>query len=272
MAKIGERKRRDWGGLLEAHLRLIGELDDPEPSGDDEAAPTLAAAAGDDSEWSYEGYDVRPEAALALGHVFLSVVGLTGGTTRILGLHSSASAGWSRLETELEDRHLSAAIETLELSRWPIDAIEGEEPQVVGHLFRDECPLCLRRSFLVDVMNTGARCKAPACGAWILPNDDRPGLVDAGWPHGHQMAFALRFEDAVNALRGWGSPVTLEAGESSYDEVEDEIAKRLGAGRHVAPKTREERLANAAREAKGRAAALLEPDAKPEGPKLWESS
>ena len=228
MPRLGERPRRDWASLIK-HIKTSEE----QKAAEERAAARVAARSADPTVFtSYGRYDQRPEATEVLGYVFVALITELSGDQRLLGVFPDEGSGWSALEGELSEWG-EDLVDALTLTRWCIGHSAEEEgaEQIVGHVLREHCPLCDHRTMLLDVMNKAARCRAEGCGAYIIPNETKPGKVDAGWPQGHQMAFAIEFDAALQALRAWGAPTTLAAsagtGADTHETAVAAYAKQL---------------------------------------------
>jgi hypothetical protein len=143
------------------------------------------------------------------------------GTAIGMGCFSTEEIAWQVLKTFLGKSEQMSLTEASVVA-WDVDVLGEDGMTVLSSLEGKICPVCLRRTFWVDLEHLSALCYGSSCSAWIEQSTVDPEIVDCGWPPLRFLKQVKDIEEAYNELRTIGSDVA-----SSMEQTNDAITQQM---------------------------------------------
>ncbi len=131
--------------------------------------------------------------------VFVPSVVEQDGDTIGLGCFSSEETAWQVLRAFLQKSEQMLLTKSSVII-WDVDRVGEDGMTVLSTMECKDCPVCLRRTFWVDLDNFSALCHGSACSAWIEENTIDSEIIDCGWPATRFLKQNKSIEEAVREL------------------------------------------------------------------------
>ena len=154
-----------------------------------------------------------------VAEVFVPTVEEADGNVIGLGVFSSERIANNILK-EYFKHSWKGSIVSANLTRWQVDLVGEDAITVLAKWSCQNCPICARPTFWIDLDNFSALCHGTACGAWMEDNIHEEDVIDIGLPSIRWLHQARSIKQAMIEFRKKAAEMRAAGGEPDEEMVD----------------------------------------------------
>ena len=157
-----------------------------------------------------------------VAEVFVPTVEEKSGTIIGLGVFSTEKIALNVLKDYFK-HSWKGTIVSANMARWDVDIIGHDGLTLLAKWSCQECPMCQRPTFWIDLDNFSALCYGSACGAWMEDNIYEEEIIDIGLPSIRWLHQSRSIKRAMIEFRKKAAEMRSAAGDIDDETVLDSL-------------------------------------------------